>query len=218
MAVIVVSGMAFEARIAAGAGVRVISRKNEGSLAGAVSKAIGEGCRGLISFGVAGGLVPYLRPGMCVVASTIFHDENQFHTDRSWSQNLLELIPNAVHGGIVGVSSPVADPDAKGALHTTTGSVAVDMESHIVAGMAAKHGLPVAAIRVISDSATCALPRSALAALRPNGTIDIGAFMSSILRAPNELPTIFRIARHAIVSGFALRRNRRLIGAGFGLP
>jgi hopanoid-associated phosphorylase len=218
MAVIAVSGMAFEARIAAGVGVHAISRKDEGSLADAISKAIGKGCRGLISFGVAGGLVPHLRPGTCVVASTIFHDKNQFHTDRSWSRNLLELIPNAAHGGIVGVSSPVADPDAKGALHTATGSVAVDMESHIVAGIAAKHGLPVAAIRVIADSATCALPRSALVALRPNGTIDIGAFTSSILRAPNELPTLLRIARYAIVSGFALRRNRRLIGASFGLP
>ncbi len=218
MAVIVVSGMAFEARIAAGAGVRVMWRGNEEILASALSNAIGEGCRGLISFGVAGGLAPHLRTGTCIVASTILHDANQFHTDPSWSRNLLEIIPNAVPGAIVGVASPVAHPEAKNALHAATGAAAVDMESHIVASVAAEHGLPVAAIRVITDSASCELPRSVLAALRANGTIDIAAMTRSIMRAPNEVPMLLRTARQAIVSGFVLRRNRRLVGASFGLP
>jgi len=218
MAVIAVSGMAFEARIAAGAGVRVVWRGNEEILASALSSAIGEDCRGLISFGVAGGLAPHLRTGTCIVASTILHDKNQFQTDPSWSRNLLEMIPDAVPGVIAGVASPVAHPKTKNALHATTGAVAVDMESHVVASVAAEHGLPVAAIRVITDSAGCELPRSALAALRANGTIDIAAMTRSIMRAPNEVPMLLRIARQAIVSGFVLRRNRRLVGASFGLP
>jgi len=47
---------------------------------------------------------------------------------------------------------------AKRALYLKTGALAVDMESHIVAGVAAAHGLPVAAIRVITDPALRAVP------------------------------------------------------------
>ena len=40
---------------------------------------------------------------------------------------------------------------AKPTLHRTTGALAVDMESHVAARIAARHGLPFAAGRVISD-------------------------------------------------------------------
>src|SRR5262249_35180222 len=60
---IVVVGLAFEARIAAGPGIRVICSGNGQDLAGALSSACAEGGRNVISFGVAGGLDPSLRPG-----------------------------------------------------------------------------------------------------------------------------------------------------------
>ena len=62
------------------------------------------------------------------------------------------------------------DPQEKRALYLETGALAVDMESHIVARIGAARGLPVAAIRVITDPARRALPQAALAAVRPNGT------------------------------------------------
>jgi hypothetical protein len=51
---IVVVGLAFEARIAAGPGIRVICSGDGRDLAGALSSACIEGCRSVISFGVAG--------------------------------------------------------------------------------------------------------------------------------------------------------------------
>src|SRR5207253_9235828 len=63
--VIAVTGLAFEARIAGG--VTVIS---DGLRTGASLKAeIERGSRGVISFGIAGGLAPHLPPGQWVVAS-----------------------------------------------------------------------------------------------------------------------------------------------------
>ena len=57
-------------------------------------------------------------------------------------------------------------------LHQKTGAVAVDMESHIVAGVAGKHAIPMAAIRVVTDPAVRACPgRPGRHA--PDGTTDL---------------------------------------------
>ena len=78
---------------------------------------------------------------------------------------------------LLGVSAPICDPGDKRALPVNTGAIAVDMESHVVATVGAAHGLPVAAMRVITDPAERALPSSAVAAMRPNGTTNIGAMI-----------------------------------------
>jgi hopanoid-associated phosphorylase len=218
MAVVAVAGMAFEARIAARAGVRVIWRGNEETLSDALSEAISGNCRGVISFGVAGGLAPHLRAGTCVVASSVHHDGEEFQTDQNWSKNLMRAIPRAVLGGVAGASGPVADRRTKDALHVATGAIAVDMESHIVARAAAERGLPFTAIRVIVDSAKRDLPHSALAALRADGTIDLRSMTLSVIRSPRQVPMLLWIARDALVSGLALHRSRRRAGANFGLP
>jgi len=43
----------------------------------------------------------------------------------------------------------------------STGAIAVDMESHVVAAVGAAHGLPVAAMRVVTDPAERTLPADA---------------------------------------------------------
>lgn len=221
---IVVVGLAFEARIAAGPGIRVICSGDGRNLAASLSHAIAEargfpeGCRGLISFGVAGGLAPYLDPGACVVGSAIVSGEKRIATDREWSEKLLLTIPNAVYGVLAGVPAPISDPAAKRSLFMKSGAVAVDMESHIVAAIAASHGLPVAAIRVITDPAVRSLPAAALAAMRPDGTTDISAMIRSVMQQPRELPALLRTALDAHAARSTLMRGRRLLGPRLGLP
>src|SRR5689334_13319362 len=113
--IVTVVGLAFEARIAARTGMPVLCG-NAPTLAAALDRAILKGCSGLISFGVAGGLAPELRPGTCVVASDILCGSARYTTDATWSRTLLETIPDAVHGTIVGVPEAVAHPDAKRSL------------------------------------------------------------------------------------------------------
>jgi adenosylhomocysteine nucleosidase len=196
-AMIVVVGLAFEARIAAGPGIQVIRSGNGQGLAEALGRAIRSGCQGLISFGVAGGLAPGLHPGTCVVGSAILSAASRLPTDPSWSRKLLSTIPGAIYGPLYGVPAPIADPEAKQALHDRTGAVAVDMESHVVANVAATNSMPMVAIRVITDPAKRALPRSALAAMRPDGTTDIAAMIRSVIRRPQELPALLQTARGA---------------------
>ena len=208
---IVVVGLAFEARIAADCGLQVICSGDGRNLTTNLRRAIATGCSGLLSFGVAGGLDPALRPGTCVVASGIVGDGLLLETDRRWSQKLLEGMPGAVHGLLAGAISPVRTPADKRALNLDTGAVAVDTESHMVADAAANHGLPMAAIRVIADPAHRGLPETALRAVRADGTTDVRAVLRSVMRRPHELPSLLLTALDARAARATLLRGRRLL-------
>lgn len=216
--VIVIAGLAFEARIAAGSGLRVICSGDGKDLAAKISRAITRDCRGLISFGVSGGLAPELEPGACVIGSSIISSTGTHATDRLWSKRLVDILPNTVFGPLMGVPEPVADPTAKRALYVKTGAVAVDMESHIVAGVAAARGLPMIAIRVITDPAKRAIPKTAIAAMRHDGTVDVMAMMRSLIKTPSDLAGLFRVAMDARAARSTLRKGRLLLGPRFAHP
>lgn len=217
-AVIGVTGLAFEARLATDFHTHAICSGDGSTLASSLASAISGDCCGLISFGVAGGLSPSLAAGTCIVASRIIAETVELTTDRNWSQALLRLIPEAVHGPIAGVTTIAAHPEAKRSLHISTGALAVDNESHVVASIAAARYLPMAAVRVIMDPATRRIPAAALATVRANGTIDLAALFRAIMRQPGELPMLLRTALDALAGFDALLRCRQLLGPGFGLP
>jgi hopanoid-associated phosphorylase len=214
---IVVVGMAFEARIAAGLGVRVICGGDGSNLAPMLARAMAAGCGGLISFGVAGGLAPQLRPGTCVIGSSVLDDDGERPTDVRWAQRLMRIIPDAVHGPIMGVGAPIAQSAAKSALHRRTGAIAVDMESHVVARVAAEHDVPLAAVRVVVDPVERTIPRSALAGTRPDGTIDPLAVACSLARRPGDLFSLIRMSLDARAARATLVRGSALLGPGLGL-
>src|SRR3954469_17958991 len=125
--VIVVVGLAFEARIAAGAGGQVICAGIGRDLAGAIARAVTPQTHGLISFGVCGGLSPELAPGACIVASAVRTHKGRIATDRRWSQRLLQALPHSTHGELLGVPAPLAEPESKRTLFEETGALAADM-------------------------------------------------------------------------------------------
>jgi len=79
----------------------------------------------------------------------------------------------------------------------------------------AAHGLPVAAMRVITDPAERALPASAVAAMRPNGTSNIVAMIRSVLMRPREIPALFQTTLDALAARATLVRGRHLLGPVF---
>lgn len=214
--VIALVGLAFEARIAAGPGVFVICRDTESGVAASIGHAVKRGGRSIISFGVAGGLAPHLRPGNWVVASSIIDTSQIRPTDRVWSEKILEMIPGAEHMPIAGVNSAIADPEAKRRMHVETGAAAVDMESHLVARLAATHGLSFAAVRVVIDPAHRVVPVAALAGMRPDGGTNIAAVLRELIAGPSQLSGLLRVAFDAYAARRALLRARRLLGPDFG--
>src|SRR6185437_13097233 len=116
-AMIIVVGMAFEARIAAQSGLPVVCAGNRRDLGAALHDAIGPDCKGLVSFGVAGGLKADLPAGTCGSGSAVVTGNRRFVLDREWSEKLLQRVPGARSGIIAGVPAPVATAAAKHALH-----------------------------------------------------------------------------------------------------
>jgi adenosylhomocysteine nucleosidase len=214
---IAVVGLAFEARIAAGPGVAVVGRATGHDIGASLHRAVSRHCRGIISFGIAGGLVAGLKPGAVVVASSIVERGGTHPTDALWSERLLEVFPKALHAPIAGSDIPVGSPQAKRELHCATGAAAVDMESHIAARFAAAHGLGFTALRVVADPAARALPQAAMIGMRADGSIDHLAVLRALLRRWTDVPALVRVARDTSAARATLRRGRRLLGPGFGL-
>ncbi len=210
-------GMDFEARIAAGPGVLVICRTAGHHLIAVAESAARQGYRGMISFGVAGGLAAGLRAGDWVVASAVRESQTVRRTDAAWSRKLLGMIAGAIHAPIVGVDAPVAEPAKKRELHRTTGAAAVDMESHVVARLAATHRLAFAAVRVIVDPAHRAVPPAALLGMRPDGRADVKAILRDLVARPSQLKPLAHIAVDAFAARSEMHRVRQLLGPHFGL-
>ena len=190
--VLIVTGMAQEARIAAGPGMIVICSSSDPQQLRALLATLDSSTfRGVISFGVAGGLDPSLKSGDVVVATEVMAGDTRFLAGLALNQEMIASAAlkrrRVVRGGLAGVEQVVAAQACKAALRSETGAAAVDMESHIAAAYAAKAGLPFAALRVISDPASRALPALVMSAIKPNGGIDLRKVLRGVARNPTTL-------------------------------
>jgi adenosylhomocysteine nucleosidase len=219
MSVIAVTGLAFEARIAAGAEVRTVASGGDRKrLLAALEAGFARSATAIMSFGIAGGLDDALAPGTWVVADQVTSSSDSWAVNEDWRQALAHLLPGAVRGRIAGVDSPVAAPAEKRALRSATGALAVDMESHLVAAFAAGRGVPFAVFRVIADPASRSLAPAAMLGMRHDGTVDQLAVFAALMRAPWQLPALLRNALDTRTAVNALSRGRRLLGPGLGYP
>ena len=217
--VVAVTGLAIEARIAAGPGVHALAGGGDTKqLAAALESEIARGANAVISFGIAGGLVENIVPGTWLVARAIVTPTSRRLCDTAWACALSMRLRGALTTDLAGVDAPVANPAAKRALHEVTGATAVDTESHLAAEIAAAHGLPFAAFRVIADPAGTSLPAAAHVALGRDGKLSGTAILGSLARRPGQLPLLFRTAIDAGTAFRALSRGRRLLGRGLGYP
>jgi hopanoid-associated phosphorylase len=215
--IIAVTCLSFEARVAAGTGVSVLCGSAQRYI-DKLDSAVQAGGSGIISIGIAGGLAPGLMPGDWVVARGVVTDGVRIPTDSRWSQRLLSALPKAVYADISGSDGPVVARADKRAMHEAHGSVAVDMESHIAARIAARHGVPFAACRVIIDPAERTLPPAALVGMRDDGRPDVIAVIRSLCRQPQQLFALMRVVADARAARSALFRGRRRLGENLSFP
>ena len=215
-AAVVLVGLAFEARIAAGPEALVICRQSEAEVEDTIRAAVRQGCRRIASFGVAAGLHPDLRPGDCIVASEIVDSSQTYVADASWSRRVLELLPGCKFGRIAGVNSIVEEPVAKADLHRLTGALAADMESHIVARLAAESNVAFAAIRVVLDPAHRRIPQAAVLAANKDGRVKLRPIIRSLAGRPRQLSVLLRLAGDAYAARRTLIRLRAAMGSEFG--
>ncbi|WP_144113025.1 phosphorylase [Paraburkholderia sp. BCC1886] len=222
--VIVVTGMAFEARIARGDGVEVVYAARADLLERALSAVVARGCAGIVSFGTAGGLAPDLEPGALIIADAVDGPFGRLPTDPAWADRLAAAMSGQPvgarlrRGSMAAVTAPLISADDKRALHGSTGALAVDMESHIAGATAAAHGVPFAVCRTIVDPAWRTLPSAATAGLQDDGSTALGPILRELLRQPSQLRGLIQVAfdaraarttlvkaRHAMTLADALR-------------
>ena len=190
--VLIVTGLVQEARIAAGPGMAVIcSSSDPRQLRALLATLDPVSFRGVISFGVAGGLDPALKSGDIVVATEVMAGDARWLAGLALNDELVARLAlgrrRVVRGGLAGVEQVIGARAGKAALWSETGAAAVDMESHIAAAYAEESGLPFAALRVISDPASRALPAIAMTAIKPNGDIDLRKVLRGVARNPLSL-------------------------------
>lgn len=222
--VVVVAGMAFEARIAEGEGIVAVYAARADLLERALSAALDRGASGVISFGTAGGLAPDLEPGTLVIADAVDGPSGRIATDAAWAARLADALAASplaarVRRGVqAAVAAPLTGADDKASLHRSTGgALAVDMESHLAAAAAAAHGLPFAVCRAIVDPAWRSLPKAAMAGLRDDGTTAILPVLRELAREPSQLGGLLRVAADAKAARQTLSAARRVLAASGAL-
>ncbi|GMG81278.1 phosphorylase [Paralimibaculum aggregatum] len=154
-----------------------------------------EGCRMLLSWGVAGGLAAELEPGDLILPDGVVLPDG---TVLPLASNLL---PEAGAGPdepamlMAGSDRMVLRAADKAALLAATGAVAVDMETHLVARAAEEAAYPAIAIRAIADPAGLDLPAFLEGAVGSDGTPRIGAVLAGLAGRPAALPTLLKLRR-----------------------
>lgn len=210
--VVAASGLTAEARIARGAGVVTVAGGGDAArFALLLQGALAGGARGVISFGIAGGLEPGLAPGTAVIGRRVDDGVTGMRSDEGWVARLAERLPGARIGDLAGTDRVVAGAEGKRALYRATGALAVDMESHVAARLAAQYGVPFVALRIVADPAHRALPHAATVGLRPDGRMDGRAVARALARRPGDIPALVRTALDARAAFLALRRSRKAL-------
>lgn len=217
--VVAVTGLAVEARIAAGPGVRSLAAGGDRKrLTAALEHEVARGAIAIISFGIAGGLAPAAVPGTFVVADSVVTPEARWPVDAAWATALVKRLPGAVRDDVAGADEIVTAPAEKLALGQALGAIAVDTESHFAASFASSHHLPFAVVRVIADPVARRLAAATLVGMRADGKVDYAAVLGSVWRQPGQLPSLTRNAIDARTALRALSGGRRRLGPGLGYP
>ena len=145
----------------------------------------------LVVIGIAGGLQADLRIGQVLVPEVV--------VDRTTGTGYHPEPPRGIQaaGTLVTCAELLSDKDALAEL-ASQGATAVDMETSSIGAVCERQGLPWTVFRAISDRVQDELVDDVIAGLaRPDGSPNFPAVARLLLRRPQEVRRLVRIARDA---------------------
>jgi adenosylhomocysteine nucleosidase len=180
--------------------------------AAAAQALVDAGVSALMTFGMAGGLDPALKPGSVVIPCELISPAGaRYAACRAWREQVAAAVSALCavsEGNLLTGTHAIQTPADKAAAFRTTGAAAVDMESVAVAEIAAKYNLPFIAVRVIVDTAADMLPRAVVAASRA-GKVQFAHLIGGLILAPREIASLIKLAQRYRIA----MRSLRAIGA-----
>jgi adenosylhomocysteine nucleosidase len=196
--VLCTTGLEAEARIARRAGLGAVVSAGDHRHTVKVVEEAGSAAECLVSFGIAGALKPGLRPGDIILSTEVIDEDRRWLSSDRLRPRIAGLVReiDAIEGPVLGSQMVVATKADKRRAWRETGAIAVDLESVLVARASAALGIPFVVLRAIADPAVRELPPAALVPL-DEGKPDIGQVLASVVRQPQQLPTLFTLAREA---------------------
>lgn len=174
------------------------------------------GAAGILSYGMTGALVDDLAIGDWVVGERL-SGAIEVECDPAWRAALLAKLPNARAGGFFADGRMIDTVAEKLALGEAHGALAVDMESHVAAAVAAERGLHFAIARCVSDGARHLLPHAITVSMRPDGGVNTRAMFASLAARPAQLADVARTTAGFTRAMRELKRGAALMGPRMGL-
>ena len=158
----------------------------------------------VISAGVCGALAPDLRAGELVLPESVIGPAaERLNVTPTPYGRATGLASAARRGTLTTSREVVATPEAKAALFSRTGAVAVDMESSLILAHAAEAGCPTLVVRAVSDVASESLPPELIALVSEDGTLRTGHALALVVTRPRLVPramALRRATRHGLAA------------------
>lgn len=213
--ILLTCGFIVEARTAASNHIRPVPGGGDAAYLANELDRLAPQAEAIVSWGLTGALRDDLKIGDWVVGTGVSggfeHD-----CDAAWQARALAALPGA-RSGRFHADGQLADAPAKRALGAG-GALAVDMESHIAARVAAAHGLPFAILRVVSDRVDDAMPPAVLVSMGPRGRTAYARVAASLARNPAQIPAFAAFARHSIACLRILTDGQVRLGPRLSAP
>jgi hypothetical protein len=214
--VVCASGLAAEAKIARAVGFPVVIGAGDRARTVALVEGAVREASCLLSFGIAGALAPDLRTGDLIISTQVVSEDGAcWRAEEQFGDRVSALTCDmgGFPGPVLGASAILATEAAKSRAWRETGACAVDLESDVVARIAAQAGIPFLVVRTIADTVYRRLPPAALVPLSKAGTPDLMRVIGSVLRRPRQIGALIRLACETRIALSALAGRARTLQA-----
>ena len=188
----------------AGSWLVVQSGPGAARAAAAAARAIDAGAGVLVSWGLAGALDAKLAPGTVVASRRVLaQGAGPLAVDPAWHARLAAVAGEFAfeHGDLLTVPAALESPEAKRAVATATGAVAVDMESAAIGAAAARAHVPFVVLRVVVDGIDDALPRGAEQWIDERGNRRLAPTLRAVVSLRQWRPLLTLAKRYRVASG-----------------